>query len=101
MTLFDIDKSNLDRSSPQPNHSDQLIEGSVKAHATLGTTYKTDASAANVRVIFKNAMILYYDDANRVIRVDGFIPSLAVYPVTIIAIYGYDVFVDILGIAAP
>ncbi len=85
-----------------PNHSDRIIDGAHKAHQTLSTTYHTDASAnLHTRVVFKNNVILYYDDLNRVIRVDGFIPSLANYPVTIIANYGYDVYVDILGISAP
>ena len=101
MSLVDIDSGSLDRGAPRPNHPDRLDEGAVKAHQTLSTTYKTDASVANVRIRYLNSVILYYDDQNRVIRVDGFIPSLAAYPVTIIAQYGYDVYVDILGLTAP
>lgn len=100
--LHDVDKSNVDRGSPKPNSHDTTTENQRMAHQTIGTTYHTDASPnLYTRVIFKNNVILYYDDQNRVIRVDGFIPSLANYPVTIIANYGYDVYVDILGISAP
>lgn len=102
MSLFDVDKNSLDRDTPSPNRPDVVSPDSVKAHQTLSTTYKTDASTAgSTRIRFLNNVILYYDDQNRVIRVDGFIPSLAAYPVTIIAKYGYDVYVDILGIPAP
>lgn len=101
MTLFDTDKTNEDRGAPVPNHTDRLNDGSIKAHQTLSTTFKTDSSSANVRIRFLNNVILYYDDQNRVIRVDGFIPLLAAYPVTIIAKYGYDIYTDILGIPGP
>lgn len=101
MTLFDTDKNSLDRGTPSPNRPDVVADDAVRAHQTLSTTYKTEASAANVRIRHLNSVILYYDDQNRVIRVDGFIPALANYPVTIIAQYGYDVYVDILGLTAP
>lgn len=101
MSLHDIDKSDLTRGNPIPNAHDTIIEGATKAHQTLSSTYKTDASVANVRMSFKHGMILWYDDHNRVISVSGFIPQLANYPVTIDAIYGYDVFTDILGITSP
>ena len=101
MTLFDVDKTSVDRGAPTPNHSDIVTEDAVKAHQTLSSSYKTDAVSTPSRMIFKNNMTLYYDDQGRVIKVDGFIPSLANYPVTIQAKYGYDVFVDILGISAP
>lgn len=101
MSLFDIDKG-PDRGNPSPNTHDTVLEGANKAHQTLSTTYTTDASTAGkTRVRFLNNAILYYDDQNRVIRVDGFIPSLAAYPVTIIAKYGFDVYTDVLGITAP
>lgn len=101
MSLHDIDKSSMDRGSPSPNTHDILADGSVSAHQTLSSSYKTDATSTKSRMVFKNNMLLYYDDQNRVIRVDGFIPALLAYPVSIQAKYGYDVFVDILGIAAP
>jgi hypothetical protein len=102
MSLIDADKDGLDRSSPQPNHSDRLNDGSIKAHQTVSSTYKTDASAANVRMAMKNSMLLWYDDHNRVSSVYGYIPGYdSTVPVLIIAKYGYDVFVDILGISAP
>lgn len=69
------------------------------AHNTTSTVPTTGVQ--NTRIAFKNNVILYYDDQNRVIRVDGFIPGLAAYPVTIIAQYGYDVYTDILGLTAP
>lgn len=101
MTLFDVDTRNADRGSPQPNHPDKLMEGAIKSHATVSTSYSSSATAPQSRIRFANNVILYYDDQDRVIRVDGFIPSLAAYPVTIIAKYGYDVYVDILGLPSP
>lgn len=101
MALHSVDKDNIDRNSPRPNTHDLRQDVSRMAHNTLGTTYKTTSDTTNTRIIFKNNLILYYDDQNRVIRVDGFIPSLAAYPVTIIANYGYDVFTDILGLTTP
>jgi len=119
MSLFDTYAGSLDRGLPHPNHLDRLNDGSIKAHQTISTTYKTDASVANTRVTMQNGAILFfdsnnrlvlsmknglttwYDDLNRVIKVDGVIPALANYPVTIEAIYGYDVYTDILGISAP
>jgi hypothetical protein len=101
MSLHDVDPHSFDRSSPMPNHKDQLANGSVKSHQTLSTTYVANNATTHTRIRFLNNVILYYDDQNRVIRVDGFIPALAAYPVTIIAKYGYDVYVDVLGIAAP
>jgi hypothetical protein len=99
--LHDVDMSGNDRSSPRPNSADQLADGAVKSHQTFSTTYVSNGTTKGTRIRFLNNVILYYDDQNRVIRVDGFIPALAAYPVTIIAKYGYDVYVDVLGIAAP
>lgn len=101
MSLFDVDKNSDNRTLPTPNHTDQVDDGAVMAKQTLSTTHVTDASSVNTRIAFKNNLILYYDDQNRIIRVDGFIPSVAAYPVTIIAKYGFDVYKDILGITAP
>lgn len=101
MTLFDTDETSQDRSNPQPNGHD-AVNGTRMAHNTVSTSYTpTGNNPKSTRVVFKNNVILYYDDQNRIIKVDGFIPSLANYPVTIQAIYGYDVYVDILGLAAP
>lgn len=99
MSLWDIDKNHEKRLNPTPNQSDQVMQR--MAHNTSSTTYRKDDSSNKQRVAFKNSLILYYDDQGRVIRVDGFIPALAVYPVTIIAKYGYDVYTDILGLTAP
>lgn len=99
MALHDVDKNHFKRVTPKPNAADDVQQR--MAHNTLGTTYKTDGDPNTQRIAFKNNIIMYYDDQNRVIRVDGFIPDLAPYPVTIIANYGYDVFTDILGLTAP
>jgi hypothetical protein len=101
MSLHDVDKGNINRGTPTPNRHDVVDAGSIKAHQTLSSTYKTDASAANVHMRFIHNGILWYDDQNRIIRADAFIPSLAAYPVTIIAKYGYDVYTDILGLPRP
>lgn len=99
MSLHDTDPNHFKRINPKPNANDVVDQR--MAHNTLGTTYKTDSDTNQQRVIFKNNITLYYDDQNRVIKVDGFIPDLANYPVTIIAKYGYDVYTDILGLTAP
>lgn len=71
------------------------------AHNTLGTTYKTDGDDATQRIIFKNGLILTYDEDDRVSSVYGYIPEISDVPVFIIAKAGYDVFTDILDITAP
>lgn len=102
MSLHDVDIITADRSSPKPSFGDALPEAARMSHNTSATTYvPTGATAFRQRVVFKNNMLLYYDDQNRVIKVDGFISSLAPYPVTIQAVYGFDVFTDILGIPGP
>lgn len=102
MTLFDVDKTNDDRGTPSPNTHDVLSPGAMMSKNTVSSSYSTTGIATNPqRMIWKNNMILWYDDQNRVIAVKGFIPSLANYPVEITAIYGYDVFVDILGLPKP
>lgn len=100
MGLHDVDKTGIDRSAPTPNSVD--TERVRKAHGSLSTTYQSNGDTSKTtRVRFANNMILFFDDQNRIIRVDGFIPTLAAYPVSITAIYGYDVFVDILGLPSP
>lgn len=102
MAIHDINKGQLDRSNPTPNVHGHLIPEAIKSAQTHSIAYRPNPSGApTTRISFKNNVILYYDDQNRVIRVDGFIPSLAAYPVSITAVYGYDVYTDILGISAP
>ena len=102
MSLFDTDKHNMDRGKPAPNHSDIVAEGAVKAHQTLSSTYKTDASVANVRMTFKNGMIIWYDDQNRPSSVYGYVPGYdSTVPVLAIAKYGNNVFTDVLGVDEP
>jgi hypothetical protein len=99
MSLFSVDKSGHDRKNPQPNQVDH--DSNRKAHNTMGITMRTDNNVNYQRVVFKNGLTLSYDDQNRVIKIDGFEPRLALYPVVIEAKYGYDVYVDILGLTAP
>lgn len=99
MSLFDIDKHNDNRREPRPNENDQ--QSNRMAHNTMGTTYRNDGDVNFQRIIFKNGLILSYDDQNRVIKIDGFEPRLVPYPVVIQAKYGFDVYEDILGITAP
>lgn len=99
MSLFNLDKDSDGRSVPRINHND--VVSNPLAHNTMSTTYKSDGDSNKQRVVFKNNITLYYDDQNRVIKVDGFIPDLVDYPVTIQAQYGYDVYTDILGLTAP
>lgn len=98
MAIHDTDKGSSDRNSPSPNSHD--LQGARMAYNTHSIAPTTDTTK-KTRIVYKNNVILYYDDQNRVIRVDGFIPGLAVYPVTIIAKYGFDVYIDILGLTAP
>lgn len=99
MSIIDVDKTGDTRLNPTLNQTDQVVQR--MAHNTMSNTYRKDTNTNFQRITFKNSVILYYDDQNRVIRVDGFIPSLAAYPVTIVAKYGYDVYTDILGLTAP
>lgn len=99
MTLFNLDKDSDNRKNPRINQNDHVAQ--PMAHNTMATTYRTDSNTNYQRVIFKNAIILSYDDQNRIIKIDGFEPRLVNYPVTIEAKYGYDVYVDILEIDPP
>lgn len=102
MSLTDADKHNPDRGAPAPNHSDLVAAGAVKSHQTMSSTYKTDASVANVRMTFKNGMIIWYDDQNRPSSVYGYVPGYnSQVPVLAIAKYGFNVFSDVLGVSAP
>jgi hypothetical protein len=67
----------------------------------MGITMRSDSDSNYQRVVFKNGLTLSYDDQNRIIKIDGFEPRLAVYPVIIQAKYGYDVYTDILGLTPP
>jgi hypothetical protein len=97
-----VDKENMDRSAPQVNAADKLIEGSQGALGTLSSSFQTAITTApKSRMIFRNNLLLWYDDQGRVSSVYGVIPSIALYPITITALYGYDVFVDILGLTDP
>ncbi len=99
MTLWNVDKDGEQRKNPQPNVSNVL--GERTAANTLGTTYRTDNNNVVQRVIFKNSLIISYDDMDRIIKIDGFEPRIANYPVVIQAKFGFDVYTDILGIPPP
>jgi len=45
MTLFDVDKTSMDRGAPTPNRPDQVIDSSVKAHKTASSDFTTDADS--------------------------------------------------------
>lgn len=99
MSLFDIDKQGNYRAQPSINENDS--QNQRMAHNTMGTTYRSDSDTGNQRIVFKNGLILTYDDENRVSSAYGYIPEADTIPVLIIAKEGYDVFVDILGIDPP
>jgi hypothetical protein len=99
ISLFDIDKDGDYRGIPKPNGNDAQIQRS--SHNTMGTTYRTESDTRNQRIVFKNGVILTYDDENRVSSAYGYIPEASTVPVFIIAKEGYDVYVDILGIDPP
>lgn len=99
MSLHDVSKNHSRRALPSPNQNDG--QSQRMAHNTNQTSYKTDSDSAHQRLTHKNALILTYDDANRVSSAYGYIPEVSSIPVLIIANEGYDVFEDILGISAP
>lgn len=99
MSLTDSDKTGDNRLSPSLNQSDQVVQR--MGHNTNSNTYRKDTNTNSQRIAHKNTIDLYYDDQNRIIAVDGFIPELVNYPVRIEAEYGYDVYVDILGLTPP
>lgn len=100
MSLHDVDKERDRRIEPRPNQNDQ--QNQRMAHNTTQTTYKKESpTVTKQRLVHKNALILTYDSEGRVSSVYGYIPALSTTPVLIIAKAGYDVFDDILGIAAP
>jgi len=97
--LHDVSKDHSHRKLPKPNVTNVQLER--QSHNTISTTYRVEEDTAQPRIAFKNGIILFYDDHGRIIRVDGFIPDLVDYPVTIIAKYGYDIYTDILGLTPP
>lgn len=99
MSLHDIDKAQDNRGIPRPNENDQ--QNQRMAHNTLATTYKNEGSASVPRLIFKNGLILTYDEDNRVSSVYGYVPEVSNVPIFVIAKDGFDVFIDILGIDPP
>lgn len=99
MSLHDIDKSTGGRVAPAPNTNDDLAQR--MAHNTNSTSYKTDSDSNPQRIAFKNNLILTYDGENRVSSIYGYLPEVSDEPLLIIAKAGYDVFEDILEIAAP
>lgn len=54
MSLHDVDKSSLDRSTPLPNHDDQIIQDAVKAHGTASVNYTTDQTNLSIIQDAKN-----------------------------------------------
>jgi len=101
MALHSVDKDGNTRGNPSPNTHDTTEDTVRMAHQTFSTTLAAQGTVQTTRIVHRNNVILYYDDQGRIIGVDGFIPSLAAYPVKIIAKYGYDVYTDILGISPP
>ena len=99
MSLHDTDKSGNSRGNPKPNVEDSQINR--MAHNTMGTTYRQDSDNNNQRIIFKNGLILTYDNDNKISSAYGYIPEASAIPVFIIAKEGYDVFIDILEIDPP
>lgn len=98
MALHDISKGQT-RKNPLPNTNDS--QNNRMAHNTLSTTYRDEDAVSEQRVVFKNSLILTYDNDNKISSVYGYIPEVSDVPVFIIARDGYDVFEDILGVAAP
>lgn len=99
MSLHDIDKKNHLRGISSLNENDSQQQR--MAHNTMGTTYRSDSDTNQQRIIFKNGLILTYDNDDKISSVYGYIPSVSAVPVLIIAKDGYDVFEDILEIDRP
>jgi len=46
MGLFDVDKHSQDRGAPTPNSHDVVSKDAIKAHGTISSNYRTDASGS-------------------------------------------------------
>lgn len=98
MSLIDVDKTSDNRLTPLPNNDDD-VTGRM-SHNTMGNTYRSTQSN-DQRIVFKQGLIITYDQNNRASSVFGYVPEVSNIPIFVIAKEGNDVFVDILGIDAP
>lgn len=64
MSLFDVDKAGDARTKPLLNASDVLPAGSVKAHATEGTAYRTEDTASAPKTTSNDDRITVSDGVN-------------------------------------
>jgi len=102
MTFIDRDKDSLERGAPLPNRHDAVDPGAMMSRQSISSSYtRTGNVKQQPRMRMVNNALVWYDDQNRISAYDGYIPSLSPIPVRIDAKYGYDVFVDILGISRP
>lgn len=92
---------NPSRGDPEPNTHDTTSDTDRMAHQTLSTSYASPGTKNIQRTVFKNNLLITYDDQNRIIGVYGIVSQVAPYPILITAQYGYDVFTDVLGISKP
>lgn len=99
MSLIDSDPNSDLRTTPTVNQADGVRDR--MAHNTYGNTHRRAGGSVTPRMRFMNGLIVTYDNNNKVSSVYGYIPEVSDEPLFIIAKSGYDVFTDVLGIAAP
>lgn len=98
MSLIDIG-SGSQRRNPRLNNPDGVA--TRMAHNTQGNTYRTVGSGVIPRMVFKQGLIITYDENNLASSVYGYIPEVSAVPFFLVAAPGYDVFVDLLEIDPP
>ena len=64
--LYDINKTNEDRSSPLPNRHDQLDGASIKNFGTLSSHYDSNANPTAGRLQFQNQRIIINDGTTNI-----------------------------------
>lgn len=99
MSLHDVDKTSNNRITPRVNAPDPVTER--MSHNTYSNTYRSSDGAVTQRMVFKNGLILTYDQDNKCSSVFGYIPEVSTIPFYLSAKEGYDVFTDILEITPP
>lgn len=99
MSLNDLDKNDDQRRFPRPNANDNVPHR--MAHNTIQHTYRQVNSSVVPRMIFRNGIIIWFDQDNKVSAIFGYVPEVSGIPIEVIAKSGYDVFDDILGVDQP
>jgi len=66
--MTDVDKDSPDRGNPSLNVSDVLSVGAVRAHATEGTSYRSEDATDKPKLVTKDDQIILFDGvANKIL----------------------------------